>query len=130
MKTFLLSIFALFTFPFSAYKEGNLKEIIKPYLGEYECRSATLGDINLAERFDDIVLNLGENGVFTLTIKEKTGKKRVETGKYSYDDKKHTICFYDENNRVFKREYTLLEGKFSIVFPLGNKTARLTFEQK
>lgn len=117
-------------FPFSAYKEGELKEITKPHLGQYECQMATLGDYNLAEHFKSILLELGENNTFTLTAVEQTGKKRVETGKYSYDDKKQTLTFFGENNRVFKRETTLCKGEFCITVPFGNKTLRLAFKQK
>ncbi len=130
MKVLLLTLISSLLFPFSAYKDGSLKEITKPYLGEYECRLATLGDIDLTERFKSIVIDLGENNVFTLAVTDKTGKKHVETGKYAYDDKKRTLTFYGENNRFFERTFTLSEGKFFVTVPLGTKTARLMFEQK
>lgn len=130
MKLLLLSFMASLLFPFSAYKEGELKEITKPYLGQYECQIATLGDYNLAEHFKSIVLELGENDTFTLTALDKSGKKRVETGKYTYNDKKQTLTFYGENNRVFKRETSLCKGEFCITLPVGNKTVRLVFKQK
>lgn len=130
MKVLLLTVISSLLFPFSAYKDGSLKEITKPYLGQYECRLATLGSLDCTDRFKSIIIDLGENNAFTLTLTDKTGKKHVETGKYSYDDKKHALTFYGVNNRDFERTFPLSEGKFVITVPFGAKTARLVFEQK
>ncbi|MBQ8292088.1 MAG: hypothetical protein IJX88_06275 [Clostridia bacterium] len=130
MKTALLAGIAALMFPFSAFKEGNLKEITKPYLGEYECKNATLGNVDLKESFKSIVLELCSDNTFILTVKDMAGKKHVQTGKYSYDEKTQTLCFCDKDGKGIQRETSLKEGKFSLNLGFDKKTVILSFEQK
>ena len=42
---------------------GSLKDVTKPYLGQYECESATLGEKDYAQDFSFIRLELKKDNV-------------------------------------------------------------------
>ena len=117
-------------FPLSALRDGNLKEITKPYLGEYECQSATLGDTDLATYYKSIVLDLKKDGTFFLTITDKMGKKHAQSGKYAYDEQTGMLTFCDSANGGFKRECALDKGECCLTVPVGGKMVRIKFARK
>ena len=130
MKTFLLASIASLLFPVSAWKNGTLPDVTKPYLGEYECKTATLRDMDLTEQFDCAILELQENGSFCLRVKDKTGKMRTQSGKYVYDRENELVTFtvgkeYERNYR-----FPMQKGNIYITIPFGKATMRLEFEQK
>ena len=129
MKLLFLSAITAIAFPFSALREGNLKEIVKPYVGEYTCQKATLGETDLANYYKEITLDLKSNGSFSLAVIDKMGKKHLQTGKYDYDDKTGMLRFFDEANSL-KRESSLANGEFFITVPVGDKVVRLVFARK
>ena len=58
---------------------GALKDITKPYLGEYECKSATLGERDYTQEFSFIRLELKKDNEFTLYYSAKNGKNGEES---------------------------------------------------
>lgn len=130
LKSSLLAALAALSFSFSSLKQGSLTDITKPYLGEYECKSATLGDTEYIDDFSYIRLELDADGTFTLFYCPKEGKKRSETGKYVYDKEKKTLGLSLGENGEFRREFPLKDGAFQITLPLGGKILCLRFEQK
>ena len=130
MKTFILANIALLLFPFSAVKNSALPDITKPYLGEYECKMAKLGEMDLTEEFDSVVLELCKDGAFSIRTKDKLGIMHTQSGKYEYDREKGivTFTFGKENERSCR--FPIEKGKIYITFPFGLKTVRLVFEQK
>ncbi len=130
MKTFLLAGLASLLFPISAGKSGALPDITKPYLGEYECKIATLGEIDLTEKFDDVILELCKDGSFSVRAKDKSGSERMESGKYAYDREKGILTFTLGGDKERKAQFPLEKGKIYITIPFGSKTMRLEFEQK
>ncbi len=112
------------------FRTGKLTDITKPHLGEYECESATLSGEELLDEFSYIRLELKENGVCTLYYCKKDGKKREETGKYTYDEKREEICLYGGVGKTFKRKFPLKNGKMDVTVRLGDKTLSMRFVQK
>ena len=129
MKSFILAGLLSCMALFPNVKGGSLKDIAKPYIGEYECKSARLGDKDYLEEFSYIRLELKDAESFVLHCKEKDGKKRDIEGKYHYDKDKGVLTLCDKSG-VFKREFPLDKGNLTIFLPVGEKILLLQFEQK
>ena len=115
---------------FSGLREGTLTDITKPYLGEYECKSATLGNEEYVDEFSYIILDLKADETFVLRYKTKNKMKGEEKGEYSYDKEKETITLTLGEKSQFKREFSLKKGAICIEFPVGAKLFVMRFEQK
>lgn len=115
---------------FSAVKNGDLKEITKPYLGVYDCQQAQLGNKDLLEDFSSIQLELKDGECFVLHYEDKDGQKNKVKGKYVYNEKEKEIALQMEGEYPFKRSFPLKNGQIIVSFPVGNKQLRLIFEQK
>ena len=129
MKSFILGALLSCMTLFPSVKDSTLKDITKPYIGEYECKSARLGDKDYLEGFSYIRLELKDTESFVLHCKEKDGKKRDIEGKYHYDKDKGVLTVSDKSG-VFKREFPLEKGNLTISLPIGEKILLLQFEQK
>jgi hypothetical protein len=108
--------------------KGDLKEITKPYLGEYECTQALLGENDYLKLFSYITCELKDKGVFTISYKSVDGKKKEIDGEYEYVKERKVLLVKDKKG--YQREYPLENGRFTVIVPYGNKTLHLTFEQK
>ena len=129
MKIFILSLLLSWTTFFSGIKESKLSDISKPYLGEYECKSAQFGSLDCLKQFSYVRLELKGNGTFFLHYQEKGGKKKECKGSYVYDKEKNEIEFTDESG-TFRRSFPLSNGILTISLPIGEKILVLQFEQK
>ena len=109
---------------------GSLKDIAKPYLGEYECKSATLGEKDYAQDFSFIRLELKKDDEFTLYYSAKNGKKGEETGTYSYDEKEETLTITYGDLGVLKRKFPLKNGEIFVTLPIGSQTLSMKFARK
>ena len=130
LKASLLSVLCSLTMLLSGWKNSSLKDITKPYLGEYECTQAILGKENYLDRMAFISLNLGKDNQFVLSFCEKGKTKQTLQGKYSYDKDKQVIIFENEKWNVFAREFPLKNGELYIHIRIGKQTLLLRFEQK
>ena len=130
LKTSILSALATLLFVFSAVKSHGLKDITKPYLGQYECKSATLGDKEYLESFSYIRLELKPDETFSLYYCPKDGKAKEEQGQYSYDPKTGELLLSIGRNDEIKRKFPLKEGELTVSLRLGGKTLVMKFEQK
>ena len=129
MKSFILAGVLSLMSLFPNMQESTLKDIAKPYLGEYECKSALLGEKDCMEKFSYIRLELKDAENFILYYKEKEGKKKECAGKYAYNKEKGVLTLTDKNG-VFKRGFPLSEGIITISLPIGERNLVLQFEQK
>lgn len=115
---------------FSSFRTGKLTDITKPYLGEYECISARVGERDCLEEFQSVTLELKPDGTFMLHCKEKNGDCKKLGGEYLYDEKRESITFTVNGERAFQREFPLKKGVITFFVPLGEKMAVFQFEQK
>ena len=129
MKSFIVGGLAALMALFPNVKESKLDDISKPYLGEYECKRAQLGNVDYLKRFEYVRLELKDEENFTLYYKEKGERKREVQGKYAYDKEKKTLTLQGEAGGIF-RECTLEKGLFTLHFPIAGKILVLEFEQK
>jgi len=127
-SSLLAGIVALFLL-FSG-KGSSLKDITKPYLGEYECTNATFNGEDYLDRFSYIRLLLEGDETYSLLFCEKGNERQQVKGNYTYDEKEKTITFSIEENSFLKRKFKLENGILNIVLPIGNKILLMQFEQK
>ena len=113
-----------------APKGGTLKDIAKPYLGEYECKSARLGDKDFLDELKYLRMELKPNNVCVLRYCPKNGKTREWSGEYDYDRQTQTLRLRGEGQTAFDKRFPLKEGMLTVAFPVGEKTMILTFAQK
>lgn len=111
--------------------KGSLKDITKPYLGAYECKSATLGDKEYLDDFSYIRLELKADESFSLYYAFKGGEKKEETGRYKYDGENKSVTLIGKGlgNREFKKSFPLDNGKIFITLSVGGKMLIMEFEQ-
>ncbi|MBQ9728246.1 MAG: copper resistance protein NlpE N-terminal domain-containing protein [Clostridia bacterium] len=128
LKSSLLAALAALTLVLAPWKHSSLKDISKPYLGEYACRSLMLGETDYTEKFSKLTLELDSDGTFTLHVREKGGKEHRKKGKYRVDRKEELLWLYKNGGE--KKCFPLKEGVVYVVIPLGKKTLRMEFEQK
>ncbi len=128
LKTSALSIIGAILFCFSSQTNGSLPDITKPYLGEYECKNATLGEKDYMPYFTDIRLELKSDETFSLRYQTIDGRKGEETGKYAYNPQTQTVCL--ELQQGVKRCFPLKKGILSISFPIGDKLLNAQFKQR
>lgn len=107
-----------------------MKEITKPYLGEYECENATFSGRDLLTEFSYIRLELKEDGTFLLHGKTKTGKTHKEQGVYTYDAEREELCLSLGKDGELKRNLPLKNGAFCIDVSFGGKSLHMQFQQK
>lgn len=114
----------------NAEKLGGLKEIAKPYLGGYECTDARLGGRDLAERFDELRLELEKNGTYRLICAKEGERKTVRTGNYRYDEKENAVVLYAEyKGKTRKKSFPLKNGAIEIKATVNRKLLYLRFEK-
>ena len=119
----LLTLFAC-----GAPKGGELKDVTKPYLGFYECESATLSGKDVIPEFDYIRIELKKDQTFTLSYAKKGKKKVEERGKYEYDKEKERIRLI--TNVGLKREFPLKDGYIEIYIQFIGKQLNMRFKQQ
>ena len=129
MKGFVLATLLSIITWFPTTKDSGLKDIAKPYLGTYECRSAQIGSKDCLERFSYVRLELQDEENFVLLYQEKGERKKEVKGKYSYNKEKGVLKLTDKEG-IIQREFPLNNGVITISLPLGAKNIVLQFEQK
>ncbi|MBQ3220952.1 MAG: hypothetical protein IJB34_03200 [Clostridia bacterium] len=125
----LIGLLSLFL-SLSAFRQGKLTDISKPYLGEYECISANLGAKDLSKDFSYIRLELLPDGSFCLRYCDKNGKHGEEYGAYRYDGEREEITFSLRDKIEYDRTCSLKNGEIHLNFTLGKQIFSVKFRQK
>ena len=130
IKTAILTLLCMMSMLFSGWKDNSLKDITKPYLGEYECTQALFGDVDYLNALEDVSLTLEKENKFILTFCEKGKEKQTLKGVYEYNKDRETITLKSVDKNYFKREFPLKKGILYITVGIGEKTLSLQFKQK
>ncbi len=112
-----------------SWKDTQLTDIAKPYLGTYECTQAHLGSLDLLDRFTDIRLELKDEENFILLYKEKGKEGKKLEGKYRYDEERGVLIATDAKEGL-RREFPFAQGKLTVTFPVGRRNFVMQFERK
>ena len=59
---------------------GSVKSLTKPYIGEYECVEARLGETDLLEKYEFIKITLIDDKKMEIGFKPKNGSQRSFEG--------------------------------------------------
>ena len=89
--TAILTLILLLLPACDARQYGSLKSLTKPYIAQYECIEAKLGEQDLLKRFDYIEINLEPKNKMQVIYKPKDGKKNIVESRYSFDAKSHEL---------------------------------------
>ena len=108
---------------------GPLKSITRPYIAQYQCTEAELGDENLLDKFEYIKIVLVNKEDMQIVYKPKDGESKTISSTYELDTKTHRltaqigILGYD-----FKQSVIVENGKFTISMPIGGKQLVMKFK--
>ena len=107
--------------------KGELKEIVQPHLGVYECTEVRYGSQDLLGFFEKMDLELRADETFVLHYRKKGEKAKTETGRYQYDRENGSITLL---GGPIQREFPLQKGVLNMTITIGGETFTLKFEQK
>lgn len=111
-------------------KKGELKSITRPYLGEYECTRALLGDRDYLEDFDYVRLELRSKDEYVLRYRKK-GKKEGQTdGKYRYEEGTDKLILELDERGLVTKEGSFQVGMLTFFVPLSTKNFLVQFERE
>ena len=108
---------------------GSLKSITRPYIAQYECVEAKLGDEDLLEKFDYIKITLVDKDNLELNYKLKEGENSSVKSKYSFDIESRTITAeIGILGYTIKQSTKVEKGKFTISKSIGGKQLIMKFK--
>ena len=114
-----------------ASASGSLKSITKPYVGEYECVEARLGETNLLEKYEFITISLLDDKKMEVSYKSKNGKKKTFEGAYKVNEE--TREFTGEVGILgvkFKESTKIENGKFTLKKLIFSMPLIMNFKMK
>ncbi|MDE6505051.1 MAG: hypothetical protein K2L42_04195 [Clostridia bacterium] len=110
---------------------GSLKSLTKPYIAEYVCTDARLGEENLLDKYEFIKITLLDSKELEVSFKPKGGEKRAFKGNYSVDGETREFTGKIGIFGVtFKETAKIENGKFTITKNILSKTLVMKFEMK
>lgn len=112
-----------------AVKQSSVKALTRPYIAQYECVQAKLGEEDILEKFDYIRITLADKDTMIIAYKPKKGEKKQFKCNYTFDwETKEITADISIFGCKVKEKTTVQNGSFSIVKQIGNKTFAITFK--
>ena len=113
----------------NAQEAGSLKSITKPYIAQYECTEAKLGEQDILEKYDYIKIILVDKNEMNVVYKPKDGEKRIVKNEYMFDTKtKELSAEIGIFGYSFKQSVTVQNGQFTINKTIGNEQLVMKFK--
>ena len=107
---------------------GSLPDLSKPYTGEYTLKKLTLGGEDFTDKFDSVKLDLGYDGEFKLSYKEKEGQSGSYAGEYEVSTEREEITFSAKAGlRSVQRTFPMKDGSILIDLKMGTKLLHAEF---
>ena len=108
---------------------GSLKSLTRPYIAQYECTDAKLGNDELLEKFDYIKIVLVDKNKMQLIYKLKMGEKRVKESEYTFDAKTRELSAdIGIFGYRFNQTTVVKDGKFTVTKTILGKQLVMNFE--
>ncbi len=108
---------------------GPLKSITNPYIAQYECVEAKLGEDDLLKKFDYIKITLVNKENLELSYKPKDGESKTIKSKYTFDVKSRTLTAeIGLLGYTFKESTVVEKGKFTLTKSIGGKQLVMKFK--
>ncbi len=114
-----------------AKAQGSLKSLTLPYIAEYECVEARLGEKDLLEKYEYIKITLLDKSEAEVSFKPKDGKKFAFTGEYTVDPETRVLeGEFGILGIRYKEKTTVRNGSFTIIKNLFGSTLYMQFKVK
>lgn len=114
-----------------AREAGSLKALTKPYIAQYECVEAKLGNENLLEKLDYILIVLEDKEKLKFIYKPKNGDKQIIESEYTFNEESRELTAEIGILGYRFRQSTRVEnGKFTVSKQIGNKELVMKFKAK
>ncbi len=90
---------------------GSLTDFSRPYTGMYFCEELTLSGEDKLASFEDLSLELGRGGAFTIRYKMRKGGEGSLSGRYEMDTEEERVTFRAKQGvRTMSRTYPVENG--------------------
>ena len=114
-----------------ASASGSLKSITKPYIGEYECVEARLGETDLLEKYEFITILLLDDKKMEISYKPKNGNKKTFEGAYKVNEETREFTGEVGILGVKLHESTkIVNGKFTLKKLIFSMPLIMNFKMK
>ena len=126
----VICVFLLTLLPACDMKNaGPLKSVTRPYIAQYECVEATLGNEDLLKKFDYIKITLLDKDTLELNYKQKDGDNTKVKSNYDFDMQSRTLTAeIGILGYTIKQSTTVEKGKFTISKSFGGKQLIMKFQ--
>ncbi|MDE7439238.1 MAG: hypothetical protein K2N23_01835 [Clostridia bacterium] len=108
---------------------GSLKSITNPYIAQYECVEATLGEEDLLKKYDYIKITLVDKENLEFNYRPKNGENKTLKSKYTFDvESRKLSAEVGILGYTFKQSTIVEKGKFTISKSIGGKQLIMKFK--
>lgn len=105
---------------------STLKDISRPYVGEYQCKTLMFGDEEMIDRFEYVKLTLDGKDAFIFRARDEFGHDYTYEGTYQYHDDRFTFTG-GFGIRKMSRDIRYDQGTLSIDLPFAGKLLHAEF---
>ena len=132
LKLFLPLILTFIVFSgCDAKNAGGIKTLTHPYIAEYQCVEAKIGEIDLLKDFEYVTINFNDTKEIEVNAKPKGGRLKSVKGSYTVDDKTNELnCDFGVLGYEFKQKIVIDKGEFYVTKPIGDKLFFIKFKAK
>lgn len=113
----------------NAQNAGSLKSITRPYIAQYECVEAKLGEEDYLKKFEYFYLTLKDKENMEITYKLKDGERKTVKSKYNFDlESKRLTAEIGIFGYKFKQSTVIENGRFTVSKSIGGKQLVMKFK--
>lgn len=103
-----------------------MRDLSKPYVGEYQCEKLSLGGADMLGNFEYVRLNLEYDGKFTLSYRAENGPKGKFCGEYKFNE--NDVTFTADYGQICEtRTFPYKKGVLYIEYPFGGRLLHAEF---
>ncbi len=132
MKKLKISLIAPFLLlAFNLNSMSTLQDIVKPYVGVYECKIMSFGEEDILQKFNFVNLELKCDNKYLLKYEDAHSLKGEYSGDYSYDTRSNILTFSENaENRRYNKSVQVKNGEFDVKINCGGKLLFVKFQLK
>lgn len=109
--------------------DGSIKSLTLPYIAQYTCVEARLGEKDILNEYEFITVTLLDRKEMELSFKRKDGEKKSYKSGYSFDPETHELTGeIGIFGYAVKQKIIVEKGGFVISHPVGNQTLYMKFQ--
>lgn len=130
IKRLLILFFLPLTFLYGCNLSDadNLQSLTHPYINQYRCEKATLGNQDLLKDISYLTIILKDGGKAEILLKEKGKPQKRYYGNYNFDEESQKLGLsFGIFGYKFKESVLIENGKFSISVKIGENLLFMLF---